>query len=83
MTTNELYVAGKNANDNYNGIRVLRMADNHIMNPQVHIKSVGGIISLDAMGDVSCRNRKIGNTGVTITKGSSILINKTIQIVIS
>lgn len=83
MTTNELYVSGKNANDNYNGVRVLRIADNHIMNPQVHIKYVGGIISLDANGDVSCRNRKIGNTSVTITKGSSILINKTIQIVIS
>lgn len=82
MTTNELYIAGKNASDNHNGAPVLRIADNHVMNPQVHITYLAGTIRIDANGDVSYRNRRISNTNVEITRGSSILINQAIQIVI-
>lgn len=80
MTTNEIYIAGKNANGIINGIGVLRIADNHIMNPQLHILYYEGTITINARGDVNCRSRRIGSNGVVITKGSTILINKTIQI---
>ena len=80
MTTNEIYIAGKNANDSYNGVRVLRIADNHIMNPQLHILYAQGTITVDAKGDVSCLNRRIDSTGVVVSKNSTILINKTIQV---
>lgn len=80
MTTNEIYIAGKNANDTYNGVRVLRIADNHIMNPQLHILYTQGTITVDAKGDVSCLNRRIDSTGVVVAKNSTILINKTIQV---
>lgn len=83
MTTNDIYIAGRNANDVYNNIRVLRIDDNHIMNPQLHIQYVNGIITVDAKGEVTYRNRRIESTGVAIPKGSSLLINNTIQIEIN
>lgn len=83
LTTNELYIAGKNANDTYNGIRVLRICDNHIMNPHLHILCAKGNITIEAKGDVTYRHKKIGSNGTVISKGSSILINKTIQLEIN
>ncbi len=83
MTTNEIFIAGKNANDTYNGVRVLRIADNHIMNPQIHICCQGGTIVIDANGNVRYRNKTIGRSSVNIVRGSSILINDTTQIEIS
>ena len=83
MTTNEIYIGGKNANDIYNGVRVLRIADSHIMNPQLHIIYVKGNISIEAKGEVTCRNRKIDSAGLVVSKGSTILINKTIQVEIN
>ncbi len=83
MTTDEIYIAGKNANDILNGVKVLHILDNHIMNPQVHISCQGGAIAVDANGNVRYRNKMIGHSSINIVKGSSILINDTIQIVIS
>ena len=83
MTTDEIYIAGKNANDILNGVKVLHISDSHIMNPQVHICCQGKNIAVDANGNVRYRNKTIGHSNVNIVKGSSILINDTIQIVIS
>ena len=83
MTTDEIYIAGKNANDMLNGVKVLHISDSHIMNPQVHISCQGGDIAIDANGNVRYRNKTVGHSSVKIVKGSSILINDTIQIVIS
>lgn len=83
MTTDELYIAGKDANDMLNGVKVLRISDSHIMTPQVHISCQGGDIAIDANGNVRYLNKPIGHSSVKIVKGSSILINDTIQIVIS
>lgn len=82
MTTDEIYIAGKNANDMLNGVKVLHISDNHIMNPQVHISCQGKDIAIDANGNVRYRNKAIGHSSVNIVKGSSILINDTIQIII-
>lgn len=83
MTTDEIYIAGRNANDMLNGVKVLRISDNHIMNPQVHVCCQGGAIAIDANGNVRYRNRPVGRSSVNIARGSSILINDTVQIIIS
>lgn len=82
MTTDEIYIAGKNANDMLNGVKVLHISDSHIMNPQVHICCQGKDVAVDANGNVRYRNKTIGHSSINIVKGSSILINDTIQIII-
>lgn len=80
MTSEELFIAGRNANESYNGVHVLRVADTHIMNPHLHIVYSQGEISISAKGEVSYRNRKIDSNSVIIPKGSSIVLNKKVQI---
>lgn len=83
MISNELYISGRNANDTYKGVQVLRIADKHIMNQQVHITYNEGRIKVYANGDVRYRDKIINNSGVNISKGSAIWLNQSIQIVIS
>ncbi len=80
LACSEIYIAGKNANNTYNGVPVLRIADSHIWNPHLHIEVTKEGIKINAKGDVNYRDQKVGSTGLVISKGSSILLNKTIQI---
>lgn len=83
MTTSELYIVGKNAKDTYKGAPVVRIADNYVMTPQVHIMYIAGTIKVDGVGDVTHLNKKVGNSTIDIRKGETLMINKTIQIKIS
>lgn len=80
MSTNEIYITGKSASNVYKGVPTLRIADNHVMTPQVHVTYLGGDIFLNATGDVTFLNRRIDNRDVRIPKGSNVVINQNIII---
>lgn len=80
MSTNEIYITGKSASDVYKGVPTLRIADNHVMTPQVHVAYLGGDIFLNATGDVTFLNKRIDNRDVRIPKGSNVVINQNIII---
>lgn len=83
MTSSELYIVGKNSKDTYNGAPAVRIADDHVMIPQVHIIYIAGKIKVDGVGDVTHLNERVGNTSIEISKGSTLMINRKIQIKIS
>lgn len=80
MTTNEIYITGKNASDFYKEVPTLRIANSHVMTPQVHVTYLGGDVFVKATGDVTFLNNRINDRDVRIPRGSVIVINRNILI---
>jgi len=66
MTSNELYISGKN--DDRTNLQILKIDNERVLNPHIHIKYNAGVFKIAAFGDVLCSERPI-----TLSKGSEIL----------
>lgn len=78
----EFYIAGRNALNYYDGLPVLHIADSLGFVPRIHLVRKGDTLYVSANGDVSYRGNRLGNDFTILTNGTSILFNKSIQILL-
>lgn len=83
VVDDEIYIGGRNSQASHDG-HIVACIDNYkVLNPHAVLKFTQDSILVSSFGDVSYRNQKVGKNGIKVTRGSAILINDSIQIVIN
>lgn len=80
MTTKKLYLAGRNAQNESNGISTLIVDDNNVLMPHALLEYKNGKLYISSDQDVRVDGKEIRRMTVELKTESVIVLNKSIQI---